>query len=65
MTATISAPMPAQNATNWLKIVQRVPVRIAFNGDMIKTRPLPLGTSLAVTVDTSDRSWRAVGKRRQ
>lgn len=48
--------LPAQNATgNWLKIVQRVPVRIAFNGDMIKTHPLPLGTSLAVTIDTSDR----------
>ena len=48
--------LPAQNATgNWLKIVQRVPVRIALNGDMVKTHPLPLGTSLAVTVDTSDR----------
>ena len=48
--------LPAQNATgNWLKIVQRVPVRIALNGDMIKTHPLPLGTSLAVTIDTSDR----------
>jgi membrane fusion protein (multidrug efflux system) len=48
--------LPAQNATgNWLKIVQRVPVRIALNGDLIKTHPLPLGTSLAVTIDTSDR----------
>lgn len=48
--------LPAQNATgNWLKIVQRVPVRIALEGDMIKTHPLPLGTSLAVTIDTSDR----------
>lgn len=48
--------LPAQNATgNWLKIVQRVPVRIALDGDMIKTHPLPLGTSLAVTIDTSDR----------
>jgi membrane fusion protein (multidrug efflux system) len=48
--------LPAQNATgNWLKIVQRVPVRIALNGDLIKAHPLPLGTSLAVTIDTSDR----------
>lgn len=48
--------LPAQNATgNWLKIVQRVPVRIALEGDMIKKYPLPLGTSLAVTIDTSDR----------
>lgn len=48
--------LPAQNATgNWLKIVQRVPVRIALNGDLIQAHPLPLGTSLAVTIDTSDR----------
>lgn len=48
--------LPAQNATgNWLKIVQRVPVRIVLNDDMIKKYPLPLGTSLAVTIDTSDR----------
>lgn len=49
--------LPAQNATgNWLKIVQRVPVRIALNGDLIRAHPLPLGTSLAVTIDTSDRN---------
>ena len=48
--------LPAQNATgNWLKIVQRVPVRIELEGDLIKSHPLPLGTSLAVTIDTSNR----------
>ena len=48
--------LPAQNATgNWLKIVQRVPVRVEFKGDLIKSHPLPLGTSLTVTIDTSDR----------
>ena len=48
--------LPPQNATgNWLKIVQRVPVRVEFKGDLIKSHPLPLGTSLTVTIDTSDR----------
>lgn len=48
--------LPAQNATgNWLKIVQRVPVRIELTGDQIKTHPLPIGTSLEATVDTSNR----------
>lgn len=49
--------LPAQNATgNWIKIVQRVPVRIALDPETVKAHPLPLGTSLSVTVDTSDRS---------
>ena len=48
--------LPAQNATgNWLKIVQRVPVRIAMVGDTVREKPLPLGTSLHVSIDTSER----------
>lgn len=48
--------LPAQNATgNWLKIVQRVPVRIAMVGDTVREKPLPLGTSLHVSIDTSQR----------
>ncbi len=47
--------LPAQNATgNWLKIVQRVPVRIELVGDTVRERPLPLGTSLHVSIDTSN-----------
>ncbi|MEZ0122176.1 MAG: efflux RND transporter periplasmic adaptor subunit [Candidatus Reddybacter sp.] len=46
--------LPAQNATgNWLKIVQRVPVRIELVGDTVQEKPLPLGTSLHVSIDTS------------
>ncbi|MBQ0720809.1 MAG: efflux RND transporter periplasmic adaptor subunit [Gammaproteobacteria bacterium] len=46
--------LPAQNATgNWLKIVQRVPVRIELVGDTVATKPLPIGTSLHVSIDTS------------
>ncbi len=53
-TGSAFALLPAQNATgNWLKIVQRVPVRIAFTGEQIRDHPLPLGTSLTVRIDTS------------
>lgn len=49
--------LPAQNATgNWLKIVQRVPVRIELVGDTVNTKPLPIGTSLHVSIDTSDQN---------
>lgn len=55
--------LPAQNATgNWLKIVQRVPIRIEFTDDAIGKYPLPLGTSLHVTVDTSDQSGPRLSK---
>ena len=47
--------LPAQNATgNWLKIVQRVPVRIELTGDKVREKPLPIGTSLHVSIDTSE-----------
>ncbi len=49
--------LPAQNATgNWLKIVQRVPVRIAFTDETILKKPLAIGTSLTISIDTSDQS---------
>ena len=49
--------LPAQNATgNWLKIVQRVPVRIELTDDTVNEYPLPIGSSLHVSIDTSDQS---------
>ena len=49
--------LPAQNATgNWLKIVQRVPVRIELTGNTVIAYPLPIGSSLHVSIDTSDQS---------
>lgn len=46
--------LPAQNATgNWVKVTQRVPVRIAVDGT--PSRPLIAGLSADVTVDTQDR----------
>jgi membrane fusion protein, multidrug efflux system len=47
--------LPAQNATgNWIKVVQRVPVRVALNADDLDKHPLRIGLSTAVTVDITD-----------
>ncbi|HTR85548.1 MAG TPA: HlyD family efflux transporter periplasmic adaptor subunit [Reyranella sp.] len=49
--------LPPQNASgNWIKIVQRVPVRIALDPKELQAHPLRIGLSAKVTVDTSDRS---------
>ncbi len=49
--------LPAQNATgNWIKIVQRVPVRIALDPRELRAHPLRIGLSTQVTVDTSNRT---------
>ena len=49
--------LPAQNATgNWVKIVQRVPVRIAFDAGELQSHPLRIGLSMDATIDTHDRS---------
>ncbi len=46
--------LPAQNATgNWIKVVQRVPVRIALEPAQVAAHPLQLGLSMQVTVDTT------------
>jgi membrane fusion protein (multidrug efflux system) len=48
--------LPAQNATgNWIKIVQRVPVRIALDPAEVKSHPLRVGLSMEVEVDVRDR----------
>jgi membrane fusion protein (multidrug efflux system) len=52
-TGSTFAIIPAQNATgNWIKVVQRLPVRIKLNIDELKTRPLQVGLSMNVTIDT-------------
>jgi membrane fusion protein (multidrug efflux system) len=51
------ALLPAQNASgNWIKIVQRVPVRIALDPGQLKAHPLRVGLSTSVTVDVRDTS---------
>jgi membrane fusion protein, multidrug efflux system len=45
--------IPAQNATgNWIKVVQRLPVRIALDPADLKAHPLRVGLTMTVTVDT-------------
>lgn len=52
------ALLPAQNATgNWIKIVQRIPVRVAFTApEQLLQHPLRIGMSLDATVDLHDES---------
>jgi membrane fusion protein, multidrug efflux system len=46
------ALLPAQNATgNWIKIVQRVPVRVAIEPAQLAAHPLRIGLSMQATVD--------------
>ncbi|MET3654135.1 HlyD family secretion protein [Dyella japonica] len=54
-TGSVFSLLPAQNATgNWIKVVQRVPVRIALDDKELDQHPLRVGLSTDVTVDISD-----------
>ncbi|MEO8936078.1 MAG: HlyD family efflux transporter periplasmic adaptor subunit [Burkholderiaceae bacterium] len=47
--------LPAQNATgNWIKVVQRVPVRIEFDPKELAEHPLRIGLSIVARIDTSN-----------
>ena len=60
-TGAAFALLPAQNATgNWIKVVQRVPVRIALDPQQLKDNPLRVGLSMEVSVDVSDQSGKAL-----
>jgi membrane fusion protein (multidrug efflux system) len=49
--------LPAQNASgNWIKIVQRVPVRIQLDPKQIAAHPLRLGLSMSADVNIRDKS---------
>jgi membrane fusion protein, multidrug efflux system len=49
--------LPPENATgNWVKVVQRVPVKIVIDGARPEDKPLRLGLSVEVSIDLSDRS---------
>lgn len=53
--------LPAQNATgNWIKVVQRVPVRISINEEDLKKYPLRVGLSMSVSVNTGNHNGQAV-----
>jgi membrane fusion protein (multidrug efflux system) len=49
--------LPPENATgNWVKVVQRVPVKIVIDGPRPEDKPLRLGLSVEVAIDLSDRN---------
>ncbi|MDR2364637.1 MAG: HlyD family efflux transporter periplasmic adaptor subunit [Zoogloeaceae bacterium] len=62
-TGSAFALLPAQNATgNWIKVVQRVPVRIELEAEDLKAYPLRVGLSMRVTVDLRDQASEAINQ---
>ncbi|WP_342617944.1 HlyD family efflux transporter periplasmic adaptor subunit [Rhodoferax sp. GW822-FHT02A01] len=60
-TGAAFALLPAQNATgNWIKVVQRVPVRIALDPKQVAQSPLRVGLSMEATVDITDQSGKSL-----
>jgi membrane fusion protein, multidrug efflux system len=58
-TGSAFALIPAQNATgNWIKVVQRLPVRIALDPRELAAHPLRVGLSMEATVDVSGKDRR-------
>jgi membrane fusion protein, multidrug efflux system len=58
-TGAAFALLPAQNATgNWIKVVQRVPVRITLDPKELEQHPLRIGLSTRVRIEVSDSSGR-------
>ena len=56
-TGAAFALIPAQNATgNWIKVVQRLPVRIRLNPEELAAHPLRVGLSMDAKVDLSSKS---------
>jgi len=54
---TAFALLPSQNASgNWIKIVQRLPVRVALEPKELRAHPLRIGLSVTATVDIRDTS---------
>jgi membrane fusion protein (multidrug efflux system) len=61
-TGSAFATLPAQNATgNWIKIVQRLPVRIQLDPKELEAHPLRIGLSMQVDADTHDASGMQLG----
>jgi membrane fusion protein (multidrug efflux system) len=55
--------LPPQNATgNWIKIVQRLPVRILINSQQLQKYPLQIGLSMTTKVDTHQRNGQVLSQ---
>jgi membrane fusion protein (multidrug efflux system) len=60
-TGSVFSLLPAQNATgNWIKVVQRVPVRISLDNAELDKHPLRIGLSTTVTVDITNDDGRVL-----
>ncbi|HXD39621.1 MAG TPA: HlyD family efflux transporter periplasmic adaptor subunit [Ramlibacter sp.] len=60
-TGAAFALLPAQNATgNWIKVVQRVPVRIALDPKQVAANPLRVGLSMDAEVDVSNQNGKTL-----
>jgi membrane fusion protein (multidrug efflux system) len=56
------ALLPAQNATgNWIKVVQRVPVRISLDPTQLAAHPLRIGLSVHAEIDLHDQNGNPLG----
>jgi membrane fusion protein (multidrug efflux system) len=56
-TGAAFALLPPQNASgNWIKIVQRVPVRVALDPEELRQHPLRVGLSMHAVIDVHDQS---------
>ena len=61
-TGAAFALLPAQNATgNWIKVVQRIPVRIALDAKQLSEHPLRIGLSMEAVVDVGDQTGKSLG----
>ncbi len=62
-TGAAFALLPAQNATgNWIKVVQRVPVRIALDPEQLKANPLRVGLSMDAVVDVTTKDGKSLAE---
>jgi membrane fusion protein (multidrug efflux system) len=62
-TGAAFAILPPQEASgNWIKILQRVPVRIHLDKKQLKEFPLRLGLSMRAVIDTSNRSGQVLAQ---
>lgn len=60
-TGSAFALLPAQNATgNWIKVVQRVPVRVALDAEQLREHPLRVGLSMEATVDVEQQDGKTL-----
>ncbi len=62
-TGAVFSLLPPQNATgNWIKIIQRIPIRIKLDAKELQKHPLHVGNSMEVTVNLKKQDGKAISK---